>query len=119
MIIEGYPAGSGANFNEANVNRPHYGISSVKRFTGRNILLRREKEIVSTDFETGGKEEFVVMDLISVMERNFVLIIEAKRSPVAEAIKQCLLSMKDMGDNNGAGKVYSFITIGKLANALV
>src|SRR5258706_9700989 len=85
-------------------------IAAVKRSTGRNMLLRREKEGVSTDFETGGKEEFIVMDLISVMERNFVLIIEAKRSSLADAMKQCLLSMKDMGDGNG---VYGFTTIGE------
>jgi len=27
-------------------------------------------------------------------------------------MKQCLLAMKDMRDNNGVGKVYGFITIG-------
>ncbi|KAF8434035.1 hypothetical protein BGX38DRAFT_179554 [Terfezia claveryi] len=117
LDIEGYPE-LNPDFNEANISDLVLYtigpiISSVKRFTGRNILLRREKEIVSTDSETGGKEEFVVIDLISIMERNFVLIIEAKRSSLAEAIKQCLLSLKDMRDNNGAGKVYGFITIGE------
>ena len=47
--------------------------------TGRkNIQLRSEKDVVSTDGETGGTEEFVVMDLISVEGEEFVLIVEAK-----------------------------------------
>jgi len=78
--------------------------------TKRNIRLRREKEIVGTDFETGGKGEFVVMDFISVMEPNFVLVIEVKGSSVGDAMKQCLAAMKD---NNSEGVVYGFITTGE------
>lgn len=54
------------------------------------------------------------MDLVSVVERNFVLVIEAKRSSLGETMKQCLLSMKDMRDNNGGGKVYGFVTFGEI-----
>ncbi|KAF8533390.1 hypothetical protein BDD12DRAFT_865649, partial [Trichophaea hybrida] len=43
----------------------------------------------------------------------FILIVEAKRSSIGQAIKQCLLSMKDMRDNNDAGEVYGFVTTGK------
>lgn len=105
LEMEGYPTESNADFNETSVSDlVLYTIgpilSGVRRYTGRNIRLRREKEIVSTDSETGGKQEFVFIDLISVMERNFVLAIEAKRSSLREAMKQCLLSMKDMRDNN-------------------
>ncbi|KAL0638819.1 hypothetical protein Q9L58_002048 [Maublancomyces gigas] len=64
---------------------------------GRNIIqLLREKKIVSTDSTTGGMEEFVMMDLISVKERNYVLIIEAKKASLGDAMKQCLFVMKDM-----------------------
>lgn len=38
---------------------------------------------------------------------------EAKRTTVAEAMKQCLLSMKDMGDTNGRRVVFGFVTAGQ------
>ncbi|RPB27442.1 hypothetical protein L211DRAFT_546945 [Terfezia boudieri ATCC MYA-4762] len=50
------------------------------------------------------------MDFVAVMERSYVLIIEAKRSTLGEAMKQCLLSMKDAWDNNGGGILYGFVT---------
>ncbi|RPB13386.1 hypothetical protein P167DRAFT_112262 [Morchella conica CCBAS932] len=58
-------------------------------------------------------EEFVMMDMISVMEQYSVLVIEAKRSSLGEAMKQCLLAMKDMRDNNSGGEVYGFVTTGE------
>jgi hypothetical protein len=42
--------------------------------------------------------EFVVVDLVAVAEEKFVLMIEGKRSSLGQAQRQCLLSMKDMGD---------------------
>ena len=118
LDIEGYPSASNADFNEANISDLVLYIigpimSGAKSHTGRKIRLRREKEIISTDFETGGREEFVVLDLISITKRNYVLVIETKRSSLGEAMKQCLLSMKDMRDNNGVGQVYGFITVGE------
>lgn len=68
---------------------------------------------MSKDLETGGREEFDVLDMISVTEKNYVLVIEAKRSSYPEAMKQCLLSMKDIRDNNGASQVYGFTTFGE------
>lgn len=51
------------------------------------------------------------MDLISVTEENFALIVEAKRYSLGRAVIQYLLSMKDMRDNNGSvGEVYGFVT---------
>jgi len=48
--------------------------------TGRkNLRLRSEREILSSDGETGGEEEFVVMDLISVEEEKYVFIVEAEK----------------------------------------
>ncbi|KAF8472744.1 hypothetical protein BDZ91DRAFT_715716 [Kalaharituber pfeilii] len=88
-------------------------LSCFERKVGRDIRLRREKEIVSVDSEAGRKEEFVVIDVVSVTERNFVLVIEGKKSSLREAMKQCLLSMKDIRDNNGYGGVYGFITRGE------
>lgn len=51
------------------------------------------------------------MGQISVESETFVLIIEA--SSVGLAMKQCLLAMKDMRDNNGGGTVYGFVTTGE------
>ncbi|KAI5850365.1 hypothetical protein DFP73DRAFT_229896 [Morchella snyderi] len=118
LEIEGYPTEADPDFNEANINDLVYIIvhpilSDFMRKTGRNIRLRREKEIISVDSETGGKEEFVVIDRISVGKERVVLVIEAKRSSVGDAMKQCLLSMKDARDNNKAGEVYGFVTTGE------
>lgn len=66
--------------------------------------------IASADLETSGMEEFVVMDLISLTEEKFVLVVEAKRVSLGEAREQCFLSMKDMRNNNGSGTVFRFIT---------
>ena len=80
---------------------------------GRDIRLRREKKIVSVDGETGRKEEFVMMDVVSVTERNYVLVVEGKTGSVGEAMKQCLLSMRDLWDNNNDGEIYGFVTTGE------
>jgi hypothetical protein len=42
-------------------------------------------------------EKFVVMNLISLSEETFVLVVEAKKASLGEARKQCFLSMKDEG----------------------
>lgn len=57
-----------------------------------------------------------MVDLILVSKERFVLVIEGKKSSLGEAKKQCLLAMKDMGDNNSAYTVYGFVTT---ANAQV
>ena len=45
--------------------------------------------------------------------KKFVLVIEAKRSNMGSAMKQLLLSLKDMRDLNGQGPtVYGFTTTG-------
>ena len=55
-------------------------IRNFIRTTGRQrIRLRTNKEIVPEDGETGGREEFAVMDLISENEEVFIFIIEAKK----------------------------------------
>ncbi|KAA8897860.1 hypothetical protein FN846DRAFT_224806 [Sphaerosporella brunnea] len=118
LEIEGYPTEADPDFKEANVSDLVLHIISpvlanFKRTTGRKVALLREKEILSQDGEPGGYEEYVVVDMISVMEENFVFVIEAKRSSLGEAMKQCLLAMKDTRDNNGGGRVYGFVTTGE------
>ncbi|KAF8419541.1 hypothetical protein EV426DRAFT_676743 [Tirmania nivea] len=120
---EDYPSDAMANFNEANINDLVYAtivpiIPGFRRKTCRKSLqLQKEREIIAvgseSEAEAGGVEEFVVVDLISVKEDRFVIIIEAKRPSVGQAMKQCLLSMFNMRGNNGSGKVFGFITTGE------
>jgi hypothetical protein len=77
------------------------------------IKLRREREIVAKDKVTGGLEEFVVIDFINVNTDRYILVVEAKRSTIAESLKQCVLALKDAYDNNNDGKcIYGFLTTG-------
>ncbi|RPB28995.1 hypothetical protein L211DRAFT_776716 [Terfezia boudieri ATCC MYA-4762] len=88
------------DFKEANIHHLVYVILSpiLESFilrTGReNVRLLSEKEIVSKDGETGGEEEFAIVDLIQVRSEDFILIVEAKRASLGQAMKQCFLAMK-------------------------
>ncbi|KAF8430245.1 hypothetical protein EV426DRAFT_10976 [Tirmania nivea] len=118
LRIEGTPTEADSYFKEAKINHLVYAIVSpiLDSFilrTGRKcVQLLAEKEIVSTDGETGGEEGFVIVDLIQVRKEDFILIVEAKRSSLGQAMKQCLLAMKDMHDNNSGGEVFAFVTTG-------
>ena len=107
-----------SQFMEANVNDLVLFIITpviyeFKYRTGRKgIKLFRKKKITSEDSKTGGYEEFVVADTVSLTERKYILIIEAKRVSIHAEMGQCLLAMKDMGDSNHGGVVYGFITTG-------
>ncbi|KAG0637269.1 hypothetical protein HOY80DRAFT_1002797 [Tuber brumale] len=68
--------------------------------------------MTSKDFSTSGMEEFVVIDYISYNQMKYVLVVEAKKASLGEAIKQCFLSLKDMRDYNDSGIFYGFITQG-------
>jgi len=120
ISVSGAPTEEDPDIKEASINHLVYSIISpvLEHFintTGReNVQLRFEKEIVSTDGETGGEEEHVVVDLIELKREDYILIVEAKRTSVGQAMKQCLLAMKDMHDSNGdQGTIYGFVTTGK------
>ena len=103
-------------FMEANVNDLVLSIIipiiyDFKCRTGRNVTPFREKQIIFQDSKTGGYEESVVVDMVSVTEEKYVLIVEAKREPLSAAMGQCLLVMKDMGDISHC-VVYGFVTTG-------
>jgi len=76
-------------------------------------LLWSEQEVISTDSETEGIEEIVVVDLITYNDEKFILVVEARGSSLGQVLKQYLLALKDMRDNNGDGKVYGFVITGK------
>ncbi|KAG0643083.1 hypothetical protein HOY80DRAFT_1034624 [Tuber brumale] len=114
---EDLPAEANLDFKEANINDivdftiyPIVALFTCE--TDRKLRLSREKEIPTIDSSTSGVEEFVVMDYISCDQMKYVLVVEAKMAALEEAIKQCLLSLKDMRDCNGGGTVYGFLTMG-------
>ena len=122
LEVELYPTTASESFKEVNIHDLVFAIlspimsdfrhKSNRTRTGIGMKLLREKEIISVDSETGEMEEFVVMDIISLEEQKFVLVVEAKRSNMGSAMKQLLLSLKDMRDLNGQGRVYGFATTG-------
>jgi len=117
--IEGYPTEANPRFKEANINDLVYATIHPILFdfackTGRELRLERECVIVSTDSQTGGAEEFVVVDMISLMKEKFIFAIEAKSSSLGMAMKQCLLAVRDMRDRNAGGNVYGFVTTGEI-----
>ena len=118
LSIEGYPDEETLYFKEANVCDLVYSIISpviylMQQETGRHLRLTREKEITSTDDSTGGQEEFIMLDYISVTEERYLLIIEAKKAATGAGMKHILLALKDAWDNNRKrGNVYGFVTTG-------
>ena len=114
---EGYPSETNEDHKEANVNDLVFAvlipvISMFKRKTGQNLYLRREKTIIARDGKSSGNQEFVMIH-DSLDYREFVFVIEAKRTSLGKGKKQCLLAMKDMGELNGKGVVYGFVTTGE------
>ena len=118
LDVAGYPTEAIPDFNKANINHLVYAtiipiLGDFIRRTGcTDMKLRFEKEIVATDGATGGTGEFVLMDPVSVIEEKFIFIVEVKGYFLGQAMRQCLLSMKDMQDNNGGGEAYGFVTTG-------
>ena len=90
LKCEQYPSMAEDEFKEGNVYIVNAVLlSTLSDFKDKsqrdNITLHREKEIISVDEEeTGGMEEFVVIDVISSTDeeeqRAYVLVVEAKRS---------------------------------------
>ena len=83
--IEGYPGQEA--IKEVSINDLVYSIlfpiiDDVKKTVRKNLILFREKNITSVDSETGGREDFVTMDYISISDKRFVLVVEAKKSDI-------------------------------------
>ncbi|KAF8418865.1 hypothetical protein EV426DRAFT_709065 [Tirmania nivea] len=83
-------------------------LSGFHRRAGRNVRLRREKEIISTDNETGGKEEFVVVDLVDVgVERMEGLLKDTEDEASEDGVN--VFIMGALGD----GKWFMLLTVKK------
>lgn len=116
--VGGYPTKGDPEFGVANTKDLFCFIlyplvSHFQRKTGRNVRLLRDKEVLSEESEMGDREEYLAIALILVDGEKLVLVIGAKECFVEEAMKQCLLTMKDMRDRNGAGEVYGFVMTGE------
>ena len=116
LDLEGYPTELNPDFNEANIGDLVYAtiepiLTAFKCKTGRNIRLLRGKEIAYLD---PGNADFVVLtvDRISAAEKVFVVVFGGKESSFGQAMRQCLLAMKDMRDSNGGCAVFGFATTG-------
>ncbi|KAG0643101.1 hypothetical protein HOY80DRAFT_1098039 [Tuber brumale] len=117
-LHEDYPTESHPDFTGANLNDLVLLIilpilAEFRLETGRNLVLRREKEIVAADSKTRGSLKFVGMHTLGPTDKKFVFVVKATKSSVAQAKRQCLLALKDMWDNNGGGIVYGFVTSGE------
>jgi hypothetical protein len=116
---EGFPSGGIEPFKEVVINDfvgdvMRVIISDYKTETEKdNIILTREKEIVSTDEENGGNMEFVLIDTVSISKDRYLIVVEVKKDIMEKGLVQCLLSLKDMYDINDDKKnVYGFVTTG-------
>ena len=118
LHFEGYPTEAGPDFKRANINDlilyiigPILWDFNIELEAG-NAILRREKEIISPDSKTGGYGEFVVVEKCGPGVAECLMVIIESKPSLGEAIKHCLLAMKDMWSKNGRGKVYGFVTTG-------
>lgn len=73
----------------------------------------RDRLIVGTDKKTGGLGQFLVGDLISVTKAKHVFVVDGGIENFSWKSGGAL-AMKNMADNNGNGKMYGFVTSGKL-----
>ncbi|KAG0137541.1 hypothetical protein HOY82DRAFT_535565 [Tuber indicum] len=101
--VEGHPTESNEDFKEANVNDLVLTIivpigMAFKSKTGRDLHLHR------------GHKEFALVELVGAGPQKFVFVVEAKKSSLGEAKRQCLLAMKNIGEDNGGSVVYGFVT---------
>lgn len=115
--VEDFPGASVESSKEVNVNDIVFIIlfKTLGMFKNQenqeNLKLRREKKIISVDKESGGFEEFVIIDLVNIRDEVPVLIIECKRNSIRECFKQCILALKDVFDINKK-PCYGILTTG-------
>ncbi|KAJ3208484.1 hypothetical protein HK099_008717 [Clydaea vesicula] len=116
ISVEDYPVPSLQETNEGSVKDLVGDIlipslaSHIKISNNNNIRLRREMKIISKDNESGGYEEYIVVDLINTTSERILIIVEAKQSSLGEGLKQCALAIKVSYDiNNDNRPVYGFV----------
>ena len=116
---EGFPEATISPMNESVVT-DNVGVilqamvSDCKRTTNRDdLVLAREKEIISKDEQVGGNMEFIIIHKTSVRNTRYVLVVEVKRGSLGKGLVQLLLALKSMWEiNNDQKLVYGFVTTG-------
>lgn len=87
----------------------------VQRFvreTGRDqIRVLVEKRIVSTDGNTSGRQEIVVVEQVGPKAEQLIFIVACEKCE--DGLMQCLLAMYDAYQSNGKGSIFGFVTTGK------
>ncbi|CAF1644043.1 unnamed protein product [Adineta ricciae] len=79
------------------------------------LILSREKQIISKDEEYGGNMEFIVTHNIDDGKVRHVIVVEAKRDALGKGLTQLLLALKSMWETNNDQKtVYGFVTTATL-----
>lgn len=115
---EGYPMEGSSNLTAGNIGDLVYAIINpilvgFKRNTKKTVQLHRRREFVAVNNEADGREEHLVMDLITVDEK-LIVIVGGKISFLEQAMKQCLLSMMDHYDTEKTHcAAYGFVTTGE------
>ena len=101
---EGYPTEFDFFFDEAKISDLVAIILlpiviAFRRETGRKLHLQRELDTISTNF-------------IGIKGHKFVFVAEAAKSSIGQAKRGCMLTLKEMGDNNPGGVIYGLVTSG-------
>ena len=121
IASEGFPEATIAPMNEAVVT-DFVGdiLKAMVAHSNRTIhhdelILSREKQIISKDEEYGGNMEFIVIHNIDDEKARHVIVVEAKRDALGKGLTQLLLAMKSMWETNNDQKtVYGFVTTATL-----
>ena len=104
MDSEGFPEATIAPMNES-VATDYVGMILIAMVAHRNrtmhhdeLILSREKQIISKDEQFGGNMEFVIFQVINDESTRYVLVVEAKCDSLGKGLTQLLLGLKSMWD---------------------
>lgn len=116
---EGFPEATISSINESvvtdNVGLILQAMVSYCKLTmdRDDLILSREKQVISKDEQFGGNMEFIITQTINVENNRYILVVEAKLDSLGKGLTQLLLALKSMWDiNNDQKLVNGFVTIG-------
>lgn len=119
ILAEGFPEASISPMNESVVT-DYVGtilraiISYCKiKMNREDLILSREKQIISKDEQVDGNMEFLVIQKIDAHNTRYVIVVETKRDALGKGLVQLLLALKSMWEtNNDQKSVFGFVTTG-------
>lgn len=110
--VFGIPKDWDPTFNEISLLHLFYAVITpiidtyIRETDGGDIRLQ-------VGPQDGGTMGFVPVDVMLVKGKKPIFIVKPKRASMGQAVKQCLLLMKDARDLHGEDVVFGFITTGK------